>query len=604
VTGVLTALFLAVSAHAIAQTPGTRAPWQAAAGSPRAGLPAVSVEVGYPGPYVPSYNTPVVLRATAGDLGFDGYIGFHFETAGRTTLDSPVIARASIRPHQTWTFRTIATLHVWNDRPRPNPFDPGGLLEREFVVEWRDRASKRIASANAGKPPWITGAVNRLPLLIRPANQENAVALGRTAYVETTGSLSDSSQWYAGFSSIVVPLAAWLDLRPAVREAIVASLIEVVFIGLPRTDQTIDSATKALLPIELSGGDCAYTVPWPYGSGEVKAANSWSAKRTAGFTGSGTCPFIVRTLAAAWVADERGISQQLPSLVHVRSRSAFLDFDPRVRDHRPWKWGVAALLTTAATWLLVRRNRLVAGAVLAVAFVAMTAMTRTAIRKSSSVDDHVLRASLAPGIGVEYHLLLDYGPTPLAAAPVDRKGITGSEWLPKDAEVRTSETSPSMGAIYPPRSDWAFDVRWKIIRTVTSQDSPRVIVHAGNDLHSFVLAGNSLADREPDYRIQLETLPMAGGRAKAIAALSTGRERTVRITMPGSFTEAPVTLTWATGSVELPLPLGENGRSAVIPADLLRAIDAGGGVFEITARPAIRLTRPNTYMHLQVQERS
>jgi hypothetical protein len=580
VTRVLTALLVAASAQAMAQAPGTQAPWRAAVTPPRRGLPAVVVEVGYPGRYVPAFNTPIVIRATAGDLGFDGYIGFHFEVDGKSSIDQPVVSRAVIRPHETWTFRTIAILH--------SPYGRDSSFARELILDWRNRSVETVASANAGVPPWIVGVSNRMPL-----------------HAATAGPLPNFSQWYAGFSSIVIPLSMWLDLERGVRDAIFASGIEVIFIGFARADQTIDRVTHALLPVEFSAGGGTYTLPWPYGTTTANAPVSWTAKRGAGFTVSATRPYIARTLTASWVADERALDRPLPSVVHVLARSHFIGYDPRVTDRRPWPWAAAALLAAVAAWLLVRNNRLVAGAALAIAFAAATAMSRQSIRKAADSEQYVLKGSLAPGIGAEFCLQLDRGPSPLAPAPVDRFSVSGGDWLPMKAEVRTNHTSPSMGAIES-WTDWGFQVRWKVKRTMSADGGEHIFQFAGNDLHSLVITESRLANDARSYLLQPELKLRGDGPAKMTVALPRGyRDRAVRISVTAAMAGGPVRLDWATGSIELPLQ-NETAHpgSVVIPPEVLRAIDSNGGVFEITVTPAFHIVRPVNVVLVHVQEKS
>ena len=573
VTGVLAALLVAASAHAT--------PWRVDMAPPRPGLPAVVVEVGYPNGYVPALNTPVVIHATAGDTGFAGAIGFHFDVGGKSTLDAPVVARASIRPHETWTFRTIAELHMWGQGTR----DPNAQLARDLIIEWRNSALVPLGFANAGSPPWVIA--ERQPLR-----------------VSGTPELSDNSQWYAGFSSIIVPLATWLDLPPRVREAIFASGIDVVFVGFARGNQPIDDLTRTLLPVAFSAGQSSYVAPWPYGSTTTTAPASWTAKPGSGFTGSSTRPYVARTMAATWVADERALGRPLPSTVHVRARTRFVDFNPIVPDRRPWIWTAIGALAALAAWLLVRNNRLAAGAALAIAVAATTAMSRDHIRKATASDEYVLKGMVANGIGNEFHLYFDHGPSPLAPSPVDRLSVSGSDWLPGQLEIRTNETSPAMGAIKT-ASDWAFDVRWKMKRTLTQERRSRILQFAGNDLHSAVLVENSLAGDESSYIIEPAFERLADGHMKMTFALPTGHpDRSAKMSLTAALAGGPVKLTWATGSIDLPLTSTGAVHRCEIPADVLRAIDSSGGVFEATATPVFHIVRPFYNVLLHVQEKS
>ena len=589
----LAALLLAVSTHALAQTRDTRMPWRAEVRAPRPGLPVASVEVGYPGPYVPAFNSPIAIKATASDAGFDGYIGFRFVVKDRKTLDTPVIARAVLKPHESWTFRTIATLHYWADDAPP----------RELIIEWRNRDAEVIALASAGDPPWIAQPDHRLPLrVIRPnESTSNATAYGSSAYAEAADQLPDAGQWYAGFSSVIVPLELWLDLRQPVRDAIFGSAVDVVFIGFARSGQSIDTATRALLPVEFTDRASTYSVPWPYGSGTVNAPVSWAAKRGAGSIGPASSPYIARTVTAMWGADERAVSQPRPSLVPLQSRVRFTGFDPITRDRRPNVWAAIALVAGVLAWLLVRTNRTVAGVVLAIAFTAMVAMSRDRIHERVTTGDHVLKASLGPGIGIEYHVRFEHGASPLAAGATDRASITGELWAPQDAEIRTTGTAPSMGAVKA-NGAWASDVRWTMQRKVSDASTPaQVSLWTGVSLHDFQLREMIPPADARKYVVQGDVRKLADGRMQATFALPAAAS-SARLFL-GAFA-GPVDLTWASGSAQIQPQTSGYVHECVLTPELLRAIEGSGGVFDVNVTPSVHIVRPTYILLLQIEEKS
>src|SRR5438874_11830138 len=193
----LIAVIALLSSNVRAESP--RQPWHAVVPSPRPGLPAVTIDFGYPGPYVPMLNAPITIRATAADVPFDGYIGYHFAVRDRSTLDTPVIARAKLRPHESWSFRTTANLRRCCGDVMVPP---------EIADQWRNTAMAVIASRSAGTPPWTTWDQDLLALSVINGPE----VLGAKPYVERAQNLSDQAQWYTGFSAVVMPVATWLDL--------------------------------------------------------------------------------------------------------------------------------------------------------------------------------------------------------------------------------------------------------------------------------------------------------------------------------------------------------------------------------------------------------
>src|ERR1051326_1663959 len=119
------------------------------------GLPDVDVAAGYDGKYVPGENTPMAMQARASAQPFDGYIGYRF-VEGRRVVDTPVIARAQIAVKSEWSFQTYEqTSHT------------AAAMDRELVIEWRDRSMTPIASRRPAVPPWT----NARPLRIAGAHE-------------------------------------------------------------------------------------------------------------------------------------------------------------------------------------------------------------------------------------------------------------------------------------------------------------------------------------------------------------------------------------------------------------------------------------------------
>lgn len=601
---VLCALVLMLSAQAIAQPAATRPLWHADVQAPRPGLPAVAIDAGYPGPYLPYLSSPIEMRAVSSDVSFDGYIGFHFAVGDWKTLDTPVIARASLRPRETWTFRTFAGLRRWGGQTSANAVKP-----REIVVEWRDRAMKIVAMANAGTPPWSTYAVDRLDLRVVGATDPigNVSAFGRTVYAERAGALADRGQWYAGFRRVIVPLAAWLDLRQPVRDAIFGSAVPVVLAGLPSHGQQLDAMTRALLPVVFTDRPGSYATVWPSPAAEVAAPMSWTAKSGAAFVGSPQNPYIARTITATWVADEHALEHPTPSMLHAQSRAYNV---PLVIPDAPIQGRIIAglaLLVAIAAWALARTNHTaVAVAVIAV-FAGGVAIVRDRIRPQAAIVDRVTHGSLGPDLAIDYRSRWAHGPTPIAATNADRAAITGDYGLWNDAEIRTDDTSPSMGLLHR-TSDWAFNVRWIMRRQLATPGSKdRTIFPSLHDLHSLPAYELKPALNDRVYGIDGELTVLANDRVSATFALPAAGlmpGQTARIEITAALNAAPVEVAWATGSTRFTANKKNilSNPDFIIPDDLVREIVRAGGIFTVTCQPA-EVVQPYQQILLRVQEK-
>ncbi|HEX9501745.1 MAG TPA: hypothetical protein VGA10_08835, partial [Thermoanaerobaculia bacterium] len=479
-------LIALLSSSVPGQSIAERKPWHAAVPSPRAGLPAVTIEFGYPGPYVPMLNAPIVIRATANDVPFNGYIGYHLAVGDRLTLDTPVIARATLRPHESWSFKTTASLRRWGVQNVSAP--------REIGVEWRNSTMQKIASRSAGVPPWTSWEDDLLPLRVVASGAEMSAAevLGSKPYVERADALPDRAQWYTGFSAVVMPVATWLDLPEKIREAIFGSGRSVVFFGFPRPGQPMGRLDQTLLPIAFSARPGSYDAPWPYrNSRQMPAATplSWTAKGGTDKIGPAQNPYLVQTNAAAWGADEVAVSRALPAMARIGNRRPLIfnslqleasDWPDETRRHllgiaakhdflRVYSGAIAAIaaiVLAIVAWILLRKTPRAIVAVSVVLAAAILFVQRGRIRPASDVRDYVIRAPIAPGIVDHFHVWRSYGPTPLAGpAPIARTSITGDYGKWANAEVRTSETPISMGVLRHSR-DWDAVSRWSYQREI------------------------------------------------------------------------------------------------------------------------------------------
>ena len=445
-----------------AQTP---APWHADVAPPRLSLPRVAIDLGYRGPYIPVQSSPITLTATAGDQPFDGYIGYHIQVRDHLTYDLPVVARAVLRPHETWAFSTYATLRsVFGARES----NSSARAYREIAVEWRDRSMRVVAATRAGVPPWTFWNEERTPLLVDRIAPAAPAALGRSAYFERADALPDRAQWYAGFSDAVIPVEVWLDLSRRVREAILGSSIRIVFFGLPRSNQHLDDLDRALIPVAFEARAGSYRAPWPYrDAGTIATPMSWTPNRGARAVGQGSLPYIVSTAAATWIADADGIARALPS-TSVENATSAAGFAPatigwprpsQILRAYPGKVALAIVMVVAiACWLATRKHpRIVVFVVLAVVAFSIVA-ARQRIRPRDGVYRYDMETTVVPGIVETTQVVRQYGAAPLPQPHFDperiRTSVTNSVdlWW-EDAEIRTPATGVAMGTMQP-RRDW------------------------------------------------------------------------------------------------------------------------------------------------------
>jgi len=490
----LLASLASLATQAQTQAPG---PWHAVVVPPRISFPTVTVDLGYRGPYIPTDSTPITLHATAGDLPFNGYIGFHYQVQDHLTYDTPVIARAVLRPHESWTFSTFATMQryasVRGEGPGKTVFVP-----RQLVIEWRGPSMRVAARQRTGVPPWTTWIEGQMPLRIAGP----ATALGREAHAEEPNALSDRAQWYAGFSDLVTPLDVWIDLPKRVREAIFGSGIHIVFHGFPRSNQQLDEIGRALLPITFVARPGSYQAPWPYpASGPVTTPMSWIAKSETYGIGGAAMPYMVRSNAATWVADEAGVSRPLPA-VRATPTWLFTALQHRRKSHlhmsrelpRPSHFlriypaatlSIAAAIVALAGWILFRRRPRLVTAVALLAIAGVVFAARDRIRPGSGGYNAEIQRSVAPGIVSTVHAKNVYGPTSLPADDGDeetmRTSITSAASEIENAEVRTSETAVSMGMM---RRHWYWDTisRFRMRSEADNRTTIHIARREGNTL--------------------------------------------------------------------------------------------------------------------------
>ena len=474
----------------------SREVWHAVATPSRAALPTVTIDLGYPGPYLSPDSSPITLRATAGNLPFNGYIGYHLAVKNVRAFNPPVITRAVLRPHQSWSWTTQLDLHYFGD------------LKREIVIEWLDGSMDVVATGNAGVPPWSARA-NRLRVIARG---QTVPSLSVGDSLENADSLPLVARWYSGFRSLIIPVAVWLDLSPDVRKTIFASGIYVVFSGLPTPSQRMDAIDQALLPITFDPRPGAYDIPWPYrsptSSGSVAVPMTWRAKQGASWAGSPALPYIVSNQVAAWVADGTALDVALPAMTvnpihqdrgwrsHHQPTPKLTTF---VRSFLPAVAALFAALLSIAFWVVMRKSPRPAVAVAAAIASALILLGRDQIRPSGSrsvprreqrppaasegIYTYESFAPRAPGVTEHVSREQAYGASPLPEKPasldVMRNSITQGNQRLGDVEVRSATTAPGWGALVSRRGPWETARRYS--RRSELGESPVVRVQSRDD---------------------------------------------------------------------------------------------------------------------------
>lgn len=618
---VIAALLVLLSSTASGQAVDERKPWHSEVVPANPRLPSVAIDLGYPGPYLPPLNAPMTVHATASAASFDGYIGFHYAVRDRLTLDTPVIARALLGPHTSWSFHTMTGLQRCCPGNEASP--------REVVVEWRDRSMRMIASRSAGVPPWATWSQGLKPLRVIASADERVprMVLGAAPYVARAQALSDRAQWYAGFSSVVLPLSTWLDLRQPVREAIFASGVLVALFGFPRPGQHHGQLDQVLLPVSFNAKPGSCEAPWPYrGSRSMPVATplSATAKKGSDTIGSSQNPYVARTWAAVWACEEEAFGAPLPAMSrfangHYRAfgdtsslESSDRSEDPR-RDpgrdvarasflsaHSSAVAATIAALITIAGWLLLRKTPRFGVAVAIVVAASLLVAARSRIRPVSEVREYIIRSPVATGITDRIHIWRSYGPAPLAAIPANpHDAVTGDSGQREEAELRTSETPPSLGLLNH-RGDWDAATRWSVRRELDDSStgtriSNRSIDDFHQDFHSAVVLWFADKPASGPYRLESRLTNMPNGDVTLAFALpaSGNHKTTATVHFPHWYAGHEVEITWATGSMtgRLARNDAEVNSSVAIPEDVCRSVAEQGGIARITvANPHARLT--------------
>jgi len=426
--------FLAL--HAIGAEPAPR--WRATAAPLRRPLPAVEVELGYPGPYASTYSSPIELRARS-TVPFDGYIGFRFGVGRAMAKDIPVFARTVLGANSAWSFRTDADLRRG---------ETAALMQRELIIEWRNRALEVIARQNVGRPPWseqrplrIVGSRETFPASLR--------YIGREAVAIRDRDIAPRAQWYAGFREIVTPIEVWLDLPAATREAIFHAGNRLVLFGAPRADQSFTALDEAIIPVRFEAGNQA-----------------WHPATDAEFAGTRDNPAMAAG-HATYIASEETLRGPMPGMrprVELRFRRTSqweedpLSFDALRRIPRTALPAAAALLSTIALWIvMLRRNDLR----LAIpAFAIAAALIVAHVRMRPAAGKYLAENRMPITAGIVRHQWDEhvYGPAPIAEEAVTPAAfasfISNRQGIDEEAEIRGPQTPIGHGTMVFTQLPW------------------------------------------------------------------------------------------------------------------------------------------------------
>lgn len=530
------------------------AQWHAAVEPPRAGLPPVTIDLGYAGPYLPQINLPIAMHASA-PTAFDGYIGYHFAVNGRATLDTPVVARARLRPGENWSFDTFATLQRCCSQEI--------YLPRELAVEWRDRNLRVMAVRSAGVPPWTSWTADLQPLRVTSAS-----------------GLPVRAQWYTGFESIIVPLATWLDLPQPVRDAMFRSAVPIFFLGFPRADQHLGRLERTILPIALTPGATTYAAPWPYRQGTRTAPMSWTAKAGVPHVGAAQNPYLAVGITL-WAADEDALSKPVPATIAYRTRGPheLLAFDAGgwtsgfLRIYAGGVTAVLAAIAAIAAWLLLRKTPRTGIAIGVILIATALFAGRGRIRPSNAVLHYDSTVAVAPGVVDHVHLIRSYGAAPVAPVTTDGDAITGDHATIKDAEVRSSDTPPSFGLLAS-RHEFDAATRWWLRRELDDKAIARAtMLRHGPDDHTPIVYSR-LDPRKPGtpFRIGCRLKRQPDGRGSCLIAFPEG-EYTGSVAYFTPYSPTTIGVAWPTGSATLDLVRTRiNNASAPMPAAAMHGL--------------------------------
>ncbi|MEO6259529.1 MAG: hypothetical protein ABIP63_04230, partial [Thermoanaerobaculia bacterium] len=465
--------------------------WQSVAPSPRPGLPAVSVQMGEPGPYISTKNAALTLTALTAERPFDGYIGFHFEVRTLNTLDTPVIFRTVLGSHGRRTFSTWVQLNTRGVYREGKPV----LKKREVVIEWRDASARLLAKRNLGPAPWSDPVSLRITR--GAASDAPALTGGSPTYDRSAASLSDRAQWYSGFSAVIIPVDLWLDLPMPVREAIFGSNVRTLFFGSPRSGQTWTALDRAMIPVEFEWKPGSYTAPWPYRpkAVTVPVEVSWRARPEALIIGPGQSPYLVSSVSA-YGAEEAALTREVPiaatrgpgkGAFSPRSSVLRLTAEDILREYRPLLVMALLILLVVFLWLTVRRTPRIAALVVTLGATAAVLAARDWIHPVAGVHLTEDVRRIGPGVSRRTRSVQQYGASPLAERRLSsselRTAVAGIGEVLEDAEVRTSETAPGHGTMLLARSAWDSTSRWTVRREMEQTVSIRI---RGRDAKTLV----------------------------------------------------------------------------------------------------------------------
>ena len=433
------------------------APWQAVAHAPLPGLPTITVSLGDPG-YISTGNAPITLKAVGGSRPFDGHLGYHLAVAEKKTVDVPVVARAVLRPGERWSFAT------WAEVRSSKSWKPASL-NRELVMEWRDRDMAVVATKNVGVPPWS----HPRPLYVLAASEmaPAGCCLGREPHLVRAVSLRDVAQGYAGYSDVVMATETWLDLPVAVREAIFASGIHAVFVGLPRSGQAMTAMDRALIAVAFTDAPGAYTVPWPYSERPktVAVPKSWRPTESTDRIGGEQSPYLVRAARSTFAAEMSAIRFPLPAMraVPVTTFGGVPDAValPRVADVVAEFWPAivtAIVLFACVTFaVMAKRGRRPVALLSSVAVAIIVLMVRDWMRPAAAAFVAEESVVQQPGVVRTLRFIDEYGPSPIPEQRVDpevaRTTVSGAGEIRQVAELRSSTTAPGLGTMFGPAYD-------------------------------------------------------------------------------------------------------------------------------------------------------
>jgi len=365
----------------------------------------------------------------------------------------------------------------------------------------------------------------------------------------------------------------------------------------------------------------SYDAPWPYrGSRSMPVATpvSWTAKQGASFIGAAVCPYLGKTEAAAWAADDAALSRPLPAMTRTATRQPpeFFSLGETAGFFGVYRAAIAtgaALLISIIGWLLVRQRPYIAVTVALVLIASIAVAARGRLRPVSGNFDYIMQLPIAPGITQRLTERLVYGPTPLVG-PVDhsdvaRTSLTGDYGAREDAEVRTSDTPPSMGLMSRGR-DWDGVARWTYRREIdhSFKTPTRLAVAMFRDFHRPMVFWSLEPPTSGDFEIEGNLKKEPDGRMSCVFSLPPGsisRNQVAVINLSSSMAGSSVEISWDSGTTKL-MPTKKDiysTPSCVIPPAALHEIAARGGIVDVKIVPKEPVVQPFLRTWIKVQEK-